>query len=233
MIDIGIIVYRNYYLLDAQLEHWKNNIKGDYNLIIVDNTPAPERQYRKGVIPLDTDNSFDGISSGQAYDFVLSQAKTDIVGLTDPDHFWFNPNILSDVEDYFEKGNKCVGCAGFYPDFQSIIDTNFPGFAGHLAPVLWGMFIDRDLARSETFICEPPGVGKVTGWKVRQKIIDEKVPSVVFPGFFPFPEDNQICGFGTDEKPQSVHLLKGCSSRAHLMPSIVPKCLEYGLSRWK
>ena len=236
MIDICMIIYRNYYLLDKQIEHWHNYMKGDFRLLLVDNTPAAEYQYReyqgKPVQRFFPSNSFDGISSGEAYDFILSQATSDIVGLTDPDNFWFNPYILSDVEEYFNQGYKCVGDQGFYPDWQRIIDTGFPDFAGHLAPVLWGMFIDRKLALEDTWVCEPPGVGKITGWRTRKKIIDNKIPNIVFPGFFPNPDDNQVCFFGPEDMPIGVHFLKGCSSRAHIMPSIVPHYLELGKSKW-
>lgn len=233
MIDIISICFRNYWLIDKQIEHWKTYMKGDYRLIIVDNTPINERHDRPDFIPFQATSDFDGISSGQAYDFALSLAETDIVGLTDPDHFWLNANILSLIKSYFALGAQAVGCQGFYPDWQRIIDIQYPHFAGHLAPVLWGMFINRELALSETWICEPPGLGKITGWKVRQKIIDEAIPNVVFPGFFPNPEDDQVCFFGEEDKPQSVHFLKGCSSRANLMPSIVPPYLELGKSKWQ
>lgn len=237
MIDIITICFKNYYLLDQQIKHWENHIKGDYRLVIVDNTPEAYFQpfFYKGKLleRFYPSNDFDGISSGEAYDYALSKTSSKIVGLTDPDHFWFNPDILEDVEAYFDRGYKNVGCQGFYPDWQRVIDTGFPNFAGHLAPVLWGMFIDRELALSETWVCEPPGVGKITGWKVRQKIIDNNIPNIVFPGFFPNPDDNQVCFFGKPEKPQSVHFLKGCSSRAHIMPQIVPGYLEMGLSKWK
>ena len=175
MIDICIINYKNYFLLDKQIEHWNNYMKGDYRLIIADNTPIAERKYREGVIPFNSSSTFDGISSGEAYDFLAKQAKTDIIGFVDPDFFFGDFNVLYEVEDLFKQGYKCVGAAGFYPDWQRIIDINYPLFAGNLAPVIWSMFIDRELALSETFVCEPPGVGKSTGWRVRKKIIDQKI----------------------------------------------------------
>lgn len=232
-IDIIMVNFRNYYLLDKQIEHWKNHIKGDYRLVIVDNTPAGERIARPDTIPFDPSSTFDGISSGEAYDFAIQQTSSDIIGFTDTDNFFLNPYILTEIEDLFKRGYQSVGAAGFYKDWNEIINKGFPEFHGDLAPGPWAQFMTRELALSETFVCEPPGVGKVTGWRIRKKIIDEKIPCVVWPGFFPFEDDDQICAFGPECCPKAVHMLKGCSSRAHLMPEAVPRALEWGMKRWE
>lgn len=241
-IDVCIINYNSNWLLEQQILHWRHYMKGSFNLHLIENTPLhlrqpitlPEGELRSNefLYSITTDYSFDGRSSGEAYDYALRQATSDIVLLIDPDAFLFNPDVLIEVEKDFESGYKCIGAQGFYPDWQRIIDRDFPNFRGDLAPVLWTEFIDRKLALEDTWVCEPPGIGKITGWRTRQKIIDQKIPNKVWMGYFPNPEDNQVCFFGSPDKPQSVHLLKGCSSRAHLMPELLPKYLELGKSEW-
>lgn len=214
-IDICTTIYRNYSLLDLQLSHWKT-IKGDHRLLAVDNTPRPERiKQSYPVIELDV-SGIDGETHGAALDLLVRTATSDIVGIVDSDFFWLNKNILKEVEKYFEQGYKCVGCAGFYPDWQRNLDPRHPDRAGHLAPVCWGMFVDRKLAMEQTFVVsaqEGPQVME-TGWRLRKRIIDEKIPCVVFQGFYPENwNDPECCFFGTPEKYEGVHLLKGSAAR--------------------
>lgn len=231
-IDIGIVVYKEYFLIDKQIEHWNKHIKGDFNLVIADSTPKDQRQNRSNFIPIDVDNSFDGISCGEATDFVANQCKTDIIGLVHPDFFFFNPNILFEIEEQFKQGYKCIGPQGFYPDFQRIVDSNYPDQRGDIAPTCWGTFFTRELATSDTFICLPPGVGKLCGWPHRKRIVDEKIPNIVWPGSYPFPDDDQITFFGDPEKPQGMHLLKGSGSRIGSMPAAFTRAMEFGMSKW-
>lgn len=222
-------------------------MQGDFRLVLVDSSPDAldkcinagcERTYPllgETVHMIRPTSMFDGINSGQAYDFALSLCISDIVGMTDPDHFFLDPQVLKQVNLAFSYGVKCLGDAGFYRDFQSIFDVANPDHRGELAPVLWGMFIDRWLALSETWVCEPPGVGRITGWRVREKIIDHNIPRVTIPGFYQEieGEDPDICYFGADvTKPWAVHFLKGSGGRAHVMESRVPPVLAREKAKW-
>lgn len=248
-IDIICINHKSDWLFRQQIEHWHNYMQGDFRLVLVDSSPQyyQDPGVDTGLPPtyellgetvhfFQPTSMFDGINSGEAYDFALSLCTSDIVGMTDPDHFWLNPNMLARVEMlYSEEGYKCIGDAGFYRDFQSIFDVANPSHAGHLAPVLWGQFIDRELALSETWVCEPPGVGQITGWRVREKIIDQNIPRVTIPGFYQEieGEDPDICYFGADrQKPVSVHFLKGSGGRAHVMEHRVPPVLAREKAKW-
>lgn len=238
--DVVCIAYKNYFLIEEQVKHWHSYMEGDFNLIFVDATPDyayKPFEYQGKVIPRVPGcnvEQFDGISSGLSYDYAISLCTSEVIVLTDPDHFFFQKNILEEIQVHYElEGYVNIGCSGTYPDFQSNIDTNYPDFAGHKAPVLWGMAIDRKLAASHSFICEPPGFGLISGWRVRKHIIDNNLPNLVWEGWYPAEDDNQVVFFGSKDRPKSMHLLKGCSSRAHLMPQVVPKYMEIGKALWE
>lgn len=211
-------------------------MKGDFRLVIVDNTPDPYYKpfyYNGGLLPRVPGTflgQFDGVSSGFAYNYALSLCTSDMIGMVDPDMFWFQPNLVDIVqEDYYENGYMSVGCAGFYNDFQSIFDVTNPTHSGDKAAVLWGQFMDRKLALSEDWCCYPPGVGQITGWKVREKIIDQNIKREVIPGFY---KDGETFFGWNQEKPMGCHFLKGCGSRAHIMQEIVPPVLEREKAKW-
>lgn len=216
MIDICTVVHKNYQLLDWQVEHWKK-IKGDHRLLVVDNTPPELRQQiTQPVTVFEPDNWFDGVSHGQALDALARLATTDIVGFVDTDFFWLRENIIQGVEILFDAGFRAVGCAGFYPDWQRVLDPKHPDRAGHLAPVVWGMFVDRKLALQETFVCTPQEGAEVreTGWRLRKRLIDDKIPTVVFQGGWPEGwTDKECCFFYNKGQPVGVHFLKGSGFR--------------------
>lgn len=240
--DIIIINFNSYWLLEQQVMHWHTFMKGDFNLILVDNTPDhlyKPFEYQGKLIPRVPGTyagQFDGESSGLAYEYAISLCNSSFIGMTDPDHFWLDPLIMMKAQIFHHTGaSRCTGDAGFYRDFQSIFDVANPDHRGELAPVLWGQFMDLDLAKSESWICSAPGVGQITGWRVREKIIDQNIPCVVFPGFYKEEpgEDPDICYFGDNkDKPLAVHFLKGSGGRQHVMESRVPPVLAREKAKW-
>lgn len=158
MIDVCVVIHRNYELFFLQVEHWNRLGKPDqdWRLFFCDNTPAPERQalpHLPGVRVYSIDiNGIDGETHGGALDFLKEKTESAIIGVADSDFFWLKPTMLGDVAKAFDSGIQCLGAAGWYEDWQRRIDTAYPERAGHLAPVCWGMFVERRLALAETFV---------------------------------------------------------------------------------
>lgn len=227
MIQILCVIHRNYSLLDLQLEHWKK-IKGDFELVFLDNTPSNERQSRPNMLYLDTPGS-DGESHGAALDYLVSQATSDIVGIVDSDFFWTNENIISEVEELFSQGNICVGASAKYNDWEEYMDKCFPERHSSLAPVIWGMFVDRKLAAEQTFVCtdhEGRSFRLYTGHRLRQRIISENLPRVTFQGFYPNgKDDSQGVYYGEPGKVQGVHFLKGSAAKMGQATADLPRIL--------
>lgn len=235
MIDIVCVAYNNYDLMDKVLSHMRDWVKGDYRLFIADNSsefdesrmngfkdinervveafiPAIPGYMRAPVNLRGYRSAYDGLTHGIALDILKHKTETDIIGTMDPDFFWINPDIISYTEERFKRGYRAVGCAGWYTDWQLLIDPRHPARAGHLAPTVWGQFLDRDIAMQNTFavtLQEMPGFYE-TGWRIREFLIDNDIKMDVFPGFsHDWLDDGFTCFFGTEEAPMGVHLLKG------------------------
>ncbi len=219
MIDICTVIYHNYELLDCQIKQW-NWLSGDHNLIVVDATPPFWKknlsEYKCRLVEKYCKGS-DGESHGEALDLAVRAATTPIVGICDSDFFWTRKDIIPMVEAMFAAGHKCVGAELWYRDFGPVNDM-YPERAGYLAPCVFGMFIDRELALSETFVVtKAEGLKSYeTGWRIRKKIIDEKIPCHVFPAFrMPDQPDSDVTFFGevqTHARPPKqvgVHFVKG------------------------
>lgn len=247
--DICIPIFRNYALAYLQEEWWRENIKGNYRLIIGDNTPAQEKQHinlNLEIHQFNTDNYADGVSHGQCLDKLTQIAQSPIIGYVDSDFFWLDPNILSYVEDLFEKGYRAVGCAGFYRDFQSRIDPRHPHRAGHLAPICWGMFVDKNLVKDITFVVDHEKIAQFveTGWRLRDHLIKNKIPTVIFPGSYEsINHSNTIFNLlaqestlfwkpHLNEPPLGIHFLKGSQAHGVYTPWFKP-FMEEKLKLWK
>lgn len=219
MIDVLMVVHRNYELLDLQINHWQQ-FEGEYRLLIVDNTPKNERKSTN--YPILECPSFDGESRGKALDYLVKNAESDFIIIQDTDFFWLNKKIILDMEYWYRSGYQCVGAAGYYADWQRNIDQ-FPERKGSLAPVCYGMGIDRKLALKHTFVCTPQEGSQYlyTGWRVRQDIIHSKTPNLVFEGH----DGDDCCLFSDDYQLQGLHLLKGSAGRQYLT-SKIPELLE-------
>ena len=102
MIDYLIVIYKNYDLLELQLENFKRLFPNkDYNLIVVDNTPDSEKRVTEACkdpiidtfILCESVPTFDGLSHGKAINEGLKFVTSDIVGIIDSDYFILNKNI--------------------------------------------------------------------------------------------------------------------------------------------
>lgn len=235
-IDICFVVFNNYSLLEYQLKHF-NNISGDFRLLVLDNSYVKEdirkytpRSLNYPITFLEASNwGFDGLSHGNSLDTLVQAANTDLICIQDSDFFWLDPNILEEVENLYIEGYQCIGCEGFYRDFQSNIDTRWPDRAGALAPVCWGMFVDRKLAASETFVCthlEGSEIKEV-GWRLREKLIKTNIKRYMYKGYED-PNDFNLCYFKDNETVKGVHLLKGSGARSSLTNKIPEVLTNYG-----
>lgn len=238
-VDICMPVFLNYMILDYQFTQIEK-IFPDFKLFICDSTPWNYRILCKysGKIEyftLDADISqVDGEIHGRALDALVRRTTSPVICIMDTDFFWLKPSIVSEVLEDFKRGVKCVGCAGWYPDWQKYLDKANPQRQGHMAPVCWGMFINRELALSETFVVTREEADRTTetGWRLRRKIIEENIPCKVYPGFkYPDQEDTEICYFGTPEEPVGAHLLRGSGTR--MIQSLnIKEALQKGDSKW-
>lgn len=224
-IDICMVVHGNYCLAEWQVAHWARTPGS--RLLLADNT-------RGNKLPIGHDHVTvvsealpgDGWSHGHALDLLVRQSSSDIVGTADTDFFWLIPDIISRVRAEFAAGKVCVGCEGWYEDWATL-NARWPGRAGHLAPVCWGMFVKRELALADTFVVTP-GEGQIimeTGWRLRHRLIQEAHPVTVLKAFrmpLPWIEDPAMRAaaegswfFGPSEgDPWGVHFVKGSGGRA-------------------
>ena len=88
MIDYLTVVYKNYDLLNLQLDNFKKRFSDNsYRLIVVDNTPDIEKKKIERsdeidiVVELESVPTFDGISHGRSIDVGLDYCESDIVCL--------------------------------------------------------------------------------------------------------------------------------------------------------
>lgn len=242
-IDVFMVVHRNYNLADMQIEHWRNHLPGNFRLRIIDNTPAWEARAhlgpQEGVYSWTRhapSGGFDGVSHGESLDLAMDMAETDIVGMVDTDFFWLNPNLYDMVLHYINDIEAdCIGASAFYKDWVNNIDAFYPDRLSSLAPACWGQFMTRELAQKFSFVCTPEEGSQMlyTGWRLRQHLIEKQVPTIVFQGFFPYSNDDQTCAFGTPDKPQGLHFLKGSAARAHMADYLLPTYIKEGIDKWQ
>lgn len=227
MIDIIIPVYLNYDLVYHQINRWKQ-IKGDWRLLLCDNTPINIRKeiviedsYKDKILLFSDDSDgIDGERHGGVLDYMVQKATSDIIGIQDTDFFWLDDDILEYVIRYFNNGYKVVGTELFYNDFGYVNDM-YPERHGCLAPCIFGMFIDRKLASEQTFIVtrnEGYNEKRETGWRLRKRIIDENIKSIVFPCVqHPFQKKSNVSNINLawfyvgNHKFLGVHLVAGTS----------------------
>ena len=118
MIDYIIVIYKNYDLLELQVENFKRLFPNkDYRLIVVDNTPDTEKRIIEACsdpiinnfILCESIPTFDGLSHGKAINEGLKYVQSDIVGIIDSDYFILNKNIHDYVYKKFSQGYKAIG----------------------------------------------------------------------------------------------------------------------------
>lgn len=246
MIDICITVYKNYDLFSMCINHWLKHIKGDWRILVCDNTPRHLRYPEKWIhhekityYELDQPEGLsDGESYGQAMDFLARMSTSDIIGFADTDIFYFDPNIINDVESDFANGIKCVGLAGFYHDWQQFHDPRFPNRRGDQAPVSIGFFITRELALQQTFIVtDQEGCQQHEQmWRLREYLIEHNIPRVTLPGFYdpeirdPLNPQGMVF-YGWPEVRIALHILKGSFGNA-MNYDLINRVVETESKKW-
>lgn len=188
-IDVIIPVYFTYHLLEKQIESWLK-IKGDWRLLICDNTPE---QYRVKIEPIpDLENKVeifirentgeDGEKHGDLIDFLLKKTTSDIVCIQDCDFFWTEKDLLSYIFRFFKAGYRCVGTEIYYEAYSNI-DEIYPERHSSISPCIFGMFVERKLALEQTFVVTNDEIKqkKETGWRLREKLIQDRIKTHIFP----------------------------------------------------
>lgn len=240
MIDVCLVIHKNYDLLWLQLEQWKNLT--DFRLLIADNTPpilrqpiglvsAPHRLFTHEVM------GDDGETHGGTLDFLVKQSESEFVGVCDSDFFIVHPDPWSYIYPYFQRGCQVVGVESLNQGWlnrHARIDAAggiVPSYCykGYTSPCVFCCFFTRSLALSETFVVthyEGRIERKETGWRFRHKILDANIPNHVIRGF-QYPGQEEILWdsyyFGTPEEPFGVHLTAGCGQprRVCALPALL------------
>ena len=243
MIDVIIPFYLNYNLVEQQFRYWRR-INGDYRLLLCDNTPLhlsqeiriPDDFKHKTLVFRNDSGGIDGERHGGVIDYMIRQTSSDIICIQDSDFFWLDEDIFEYILRYFKNGYKCVGTDLYYPPFEKV-NKLYPERHSSLAPCVFGMFIDRELALSETFVVsayEGHTELKETGWRMRKKIIDENIKSIVFPAI-QHPEQKNFNVKNSDvpwfyvgnNTFLGVHLFGGTSYNLHNTDVLFDKIYDY------
>ena len=190
MIDYLIVIYKNYDLLELQLENFERRFKNkDYRLVVIDNTPDGEK--KKIVVPnyvhfisIPSSPTFDGISHGHAINEGLKHCTSPIVGIIDSDFFIMDKNIHEYVLDKFSQGYKAVGCEfNDGQDTKQWVQKNPKNFAD--IPCCYGAYYDLELAKSNSWIITQDEVSAnaatgfvEVGYRIRQHILINKIKTL-------------------------------------------------------
>jgi len=190
MIDYIIVIYKNYDLLDLQVENFKHLFpKKDYRLIVVDNTPDSEKRITGACtdpiidhfIKCESVPTFDGLSHGKAINEGLKYVESSIVGIIDSDYFILNNKIHDYVYEKFNQGYKAVGTEyNDGKDTKSWVALNPKSFEN--IPVCFGAYYDAELAKSHSWIIteqelsDNRATGYVeVGYRIRKHIFENNI----------------------------------------------------------
>lgn len=192
MIDYIIVIYKNYDLLELQVENFKRLFpKKDYRLIIVDNTPDCEKRTtdacRDSIIDIfvkcESVPTFDGISHGKAINEGLKHVQSNIVGIIDSDYFILNDKIHHYVKEKFQQGYQAIGTEyNDGKDTKNWVSKNPSAFEN--IPVCFGAYYNTELAKSHSWIITQEEVdanrstGYVeVGYRIRKHIFENNILS--------------------------------------------------------
>lgn len=185
MIDYLVVIYKNYDLLDLQVQNFRKRFdKSQYRLIVVDNTPNGEKQKIEEndiidkIVLVDSNPTFDGISHGNAINKGLEYITSDIVGLIDSDYFILNDYIHTYVEEKFKQGYVAVGTEyNDGKDTKQWVAKNPAAFEN--IPVCFNAYYSTEIAKSHSWIITQSdvdanrGQGYVeVGWRIRKHIFE-------------------------------------------------------------
>lgn len=246
LIDVLIVIHRNYALVDSQINHWSNYYGDAVRLLFCDTSPAQSREGRVQRGWRDEPNFYtidtcgiDGETHGAGIDFLLRKATTPIVCVNDSDFFWLDPDILTTVLDKMVCGDfVALGAGGGTHADWKRLDSLHPYRQSYMAPVCWGMFIWREIALMDTWVVTSvEGVRIIeTGWRVRERLIGG-YKTITLPCFY-YPEDDTCayddpCYFGDPARPTAFHYMRGSSLRLHAGLDHMNNLIAKGIAKWK
>lgn len=188
MIDYLLVIYKNYDLLDLQVQNFRKRFdSSQYRLIVVDNTPNGEKKaiFQNDVIDkvvlVDSNPTFDGISHGNAINKGLEHVTSDIVGLIDSDYFILNERIHDYVLDMFAAGYVAVGTE--YNDGKDTaqwVAKNPDAFKDK--PVCFNAYYSTSIAKAHSWVITQSevdanrGQGYVeVGWRIRKYLYENNL----------------------------------------------------------
>lgn len=231
MIDYLTIVYKNYDLLNLQLDNFKKRFSdSSYRLIVVDNTPDTEKKKIERsdeidiIVELESVPTFDGISHGGAINVGLQYCESDIVCIFDSDFFFLSSDLNSYALKKFEEGYVAVGAEwddglGTRPWVQK-----FPSKFENI-PCAFGAFYDINLAKSESWIITPQEVEQnkpegfiEVGWRIRKNILENNRKTLSWK-LSSISDNKNFSGYGNcffedeDSKIVGVHYVAGSHVR--------------------
>ena len=192
MIDYIVVIYKNYDLLELQVENFKRLFpKKDYRLIVVDNTPDTEKRITDACTDSIIDHfvkcesvpTFDGLSHGSAIMKGLEYVQSSIVGIIDSDYFILNNKIHDHVLEKFKQGYKAIGTEyNDGKDTKSWVALNPKAFEN--IPVCFGAYYDTELAKTHSWIITEQELaanrssGYVeVGYRIRKHIFENNILS--------------------------------------------------------
>lgn len=208
MIDYLTVIYKNYDLLDLQLDNFKKKFsEKDYRLIVVDNTPDQEKKEIKRsqeidiIVDLESIDTFDGISHGGAIDAGLKYCESKIVCIFDSDFFFLSSDLNSYASEKFREGYVAVGA-----EWDDGLGTRpwVKRFANKFKniPCAFGAFYDVELAKSESWIITPGEVEQnkpegfiEVGWRIRKNIIENNRKTLSWK-LSPISDNENFSGYG-------------------------------------
>ena len=192
MINYIVVIYKNYDLLDLQVENFKRLFPNkDYRLIVVDNTPDGEKRVTEAckdpIIDLfilcESVPTFDGLSHGKAINEGLKYVHSGIVGIIDSDYFILNKNIHDYVYKKFAQGYKAIGTEyNDGKDTKNWVSKKPEAFKN--IPVCFGAYYDTEVAKSHSWVItekeleEGRALGYVeVGYRIRKHIFENNILS--------------------------------------------------------
>lgn len=220
-IDFLTVVYKNYDLIDLQIDNFRKKFtKDDYNLVVVDNTPISQRQLIKEndviskVITVNKSFQFDGLSHGNAINEGLLNCNSKIVCIFDSD-FFFLKNVIDYVHEKFEQGYKAVG-AEWNDGCDTFLWTEkFPDMFKNI-PCCFGCFYDIDLAKKFSWAISPDEVNEnlqngfvEVGFRHRKYILENNIKTLAWKGRDYAPPKGNCFFWDENNDKIAYHLVEG------------------------
>jgi len=226
MIDLLTVNYRNYDLLNLQLNHLSNlDCINECRLIVVENTPKKERMkidhdLISELVVSDFWAKFDGVSHGTALDLGMNYVNSEFFYVFDTDYFI----LKRDFFPVFVEEIKRLELDAIGPEFFDGRDwftfrQSFPeSLDGTVAP--WGAIYRTDLIKSDTWVAtlaevkqnEKNGFVEV-GWKHRKKMLERGKRTIVFEGYQKNYEGIGNCYFRHKGEDIGFHYMRASYDR--------------------